>query len=159
MTWKRFPHYWQRVELTVLADAWHSCDVTHEEVIKWRHFPRYWPFVRGIHRGPVNSPHKWPVTRSFGVFFDLRLNKRLNKQSWGWWFETPSRSLWRHRNGNSNGSERLSQILAMVYPWSLVLLHWYFQRQWRKLRKRPMTTRAQWVKKRNSRKIFPYRFW
>ena len=27
-----------------------------------------------------------PVTRSFGVFFDLRLNKQLSKQSWGWWF-------------------------------------------------------------------------
>ena len=30
----------------------------HEEFIKWNHFPRYWPFVRGIHRSPVNSPHK-----------------------------------------------------------------------------------------------------
>ena len=39
-----------------------------------------------------------PVTRSFGGFFDLRLNKRLSKQSWAWWIETPSRSLWRHRN-------------------------------------------------------------
>ena len=28
------------------------------DVIKWKHFPRYWPFVRGIHRSPVNSPHK-----------------------------------------------------------------------------------------------------
>ena len=35
-------------------------------------------------------PRKRPVTRSFGVFFDLRLNNRLSKQSWGWWFETPS---------------------------------------------------------------------
>ena len=41
-----------------------------------------------------------PVTRSFDVFFDLRLNKRLSKQSCGWWFKTPSRSLWRHRNGS-----------------------------------------------------------
>ena len=32
--------------------------VTHDEVIKWKHFPRYWPFVRGIHRSPVYSPHK-----------------------------------------------------------------------------------------------------
>ena len=32
-------------------------------------------------------------------FFDLRPNKRLSKQSWGWWFETPSRPLWRHCNG------------------------------------------------------------
>ena len=118
-------------------------------------------FVRGIHRWPVNSPHKGlitrkmtllrtsfriaglmktyrevtslalgyhmmtssngsisaslaiyagnlpvtgkfpaqrPVTRSVDVFFDLLLNKRLRKQSWGWWFATPSRSLWRHCN-------------------------------------------------------------
>ena len=38
------------------------------------------------------------VTQSFDVFFDLRLNKRLSKQSWCWWFETPSHSLWRHCN-------------------------------------------------------------
>ena len=43
--------------------------------------------------------HRWilrprPVTRMF--FFYLRLNKRLSKQSWGWWFETPSCPLWRH---------------------------------------------------------------
>ena len=30
----------------------------HDDVIKWTHFPRYCPFVRGIHRWPVNSPHK-----------------------------------------------------------------------------------------------------
>ena len=43
-----------------------------------------------------------PVTRSFGLFFDLRLNKRLNKQSWGWWFETLSHPLWSHRNEEYN---------------------------------------------------------
>ena len=47
--------------------------------------------------------HRWipaqrSVTRRFDCFFDLRLNKRLSKQWWGWWFETPSRSLWRHCN-------------------------------------------------------------
>ena len=31
---------------------------SHDDVIKWKHFPRYWPVVRGIHRSPVNSPHK-----------------------------------------------------------------------------------------------------
>ena len=31
---------------------------SHDDVIKWKHFPRYWPFVWGIHRSPVNSPHK-----------------------------------------------------------------------------------------------------
>ena len=30
----------------------------HDDVIKWKHFPHYWPFVRGIHRHTVNSPHK-----------------------------------------------------------------------------------------------------
>ena len=39
-----------------------------------------------------------PVTRSFDIFFNLHLNKRLSKQSWAWWFETPSRLLWRHCN-------------------------------------------------------------
>ena len=47
--------------------------------------------------------HRWiprtkPVTRSFDVFFDLCLHKKLSKQSWGWWFETLSHPLWRHRN-------------------------------------------------------------
>ena len=31
---------------------------TYDDVIKWKQFPRYWPFVQGIHRWPVNSPHK-----------------------------------------------------------------------------------------------------
>ena len=123
-------------------------------------------FVRGIHRWPMGSPHKWPVTRkmfpfddvimsrrwvngwqghiklvaaygktswwrhqmetfsallalcagnssvtgefpaqrpvtrSFDVLFGLRLNKRLSKQWWGWWFETLSSPLWRHCIGN-----------------------------------------------------------
>ena len=43
-------------------------------------------------------PSQRPVTRSFDIFFHLCLNKRLSKQSWGWWFEPPSCSLWRHCN-------------------------------------------------------------
>ena len=48
--------------------------------------------------GPGEFFTQRPVTRSFDVFFDLRLNKRLSKQPWGWWFETPSWSLWRQCN-------------------------------------------------------------
>ena len=44
-------------------------------------------------------PSKRPVTQSFDVLVNLHLNKRLSKQSDGRWFETPSRSLWRHCNG------------------------------------------------------------
>ena len=50
---------------------------------------------------PSPSSSRRRVTQSFDVFFDLRLNKRLSKQSWGWWFETPSRPLWRHCNDES----------------------------------------------------------
>ena len=68
----------------------------------WRHqmetFPRYWPFVRGIHRSPVNSPHQGQWRGAFMFSLICALNKRLSKQSRGWWFETPSRPLWRHHN-------------------------------------------------------------
>ena len=37
---------------------WWNSLPNHDDVIKWTHFPRYWPFERGIHRSPVNSPHK-----------------------------------------------------------------------------------------------------
>ena len=49
---------------------------------------------------PGEFPAQRPVTRSFDIFFDLCLNKRLSKQSWGWWFETLSRPLWRQGNGS-----------------------------------------------------------
>ena len=69
----------------------------HDDVIKWKHFPRYLPFVRGIHRsGPRWIPHT--KASDFDVFFGLRPNKRLSKQSWGSWFETPPRPLWCHCN-------------------------------------------------------------
>ena len=45
---------------------------------------------------PGEFPAQRPVTRSCDVCFDFRMNKRLSKQSWGWWFEMPSRPLWRH---------------------------------------------------------------
>ena len=53
--------------------------------------------------GNCEFPSQRPVTQSFDVFFDLRPNKRLGKQTWGWWFETPSRLLWRHCNETCTG--------------------------------------------------------
>ena len=74
-------------------------NIYHDDVIKWKHFPHYWPFVRGIHWSPVNTLHKKKqVTQDCDVLFDLRLNKPLRKQSWDWWFEMPSCSLWHHCN-------------------------------------------------------------
>ena len=68
----------------------------------WRHQMETFSALLAICAGnsPVTGefPTQRPVTRSFDVYFDLRLNKRLSKQSWGWWFETLSCPLWRHRD-------------------------------------------------------------
>ena len=53
----------------------------------------------GESTGLGEFPTQRPVTQSFDVFFDMRLNKRLSKHSRCWWFETPSWSLWRQCNG------------------------------------------------------------
>ena len=70
----------------------------------WRHQMETFSTLLTIcaENSPVTGefPAQRPVTRSFDVFFDLRLNKRLSKRWWGWWFETPSRQLWRHCNGD-----------------------------------------------------------
>ena len=58
-----------------------NAGLCYDDIIKWKHFPHYWPICGG--NSPVigEFPAQRPVTRSFGVFFDLRLYKRLSKQS------------------------------------------------------------------------------
>ena len=94
-----YPHhackYCPLVYLTLDNKTW-----THDDVIKWKHFPRY--FLCGEFTGPGEFPTQRPVTRSFDVFFDLRLNKRLSGQSWGWCFGTLSCPLLRNRNVQRN---------------------------------------------------------
>ena len=65
--------------------------ISNDYVIKWKPFPRYWPFVRGIHRSPVNSPHEGSLARTL-KFLWCGPHKLLNKQSNDWWFETTWRS-------------------------------------------------------------------
>ena len=98
-----------------------SSETIHDDVIKWKRFPHYWPFVRGIHRSPVNSPHKDQRRRA--VMFSLIYirKKRLRKQSWGCWIDTPSRPLWRHcidkfylPRSQSNGS---GQTISVLLTW------------------------------------------
>ena len=48
---------WQHVSRSWHVDEIYGEPIFHDDVMKWKHFPRYWPFVRGIHRSPVNSPH------------------------------------------------------------------------------------------------------
>ena len=68
----------------------------------WRHQKETFSALPIICAGnsPVTGefPAQRPVTRTLDIFFDLRLHKRLSKQSWGWRLETPSRPLWRHCN-------------------------------------------------------------
>ena len=60
------------------------CRAVHDGVIKWKHFPRYWPFVRRIHRSPVNSPHKgqWRGALMFSLIC-ARINGWVNNDEAG----------------------------------------------------------------------------
>ena len=71
----------------------HHLNNEHDDDLKWKYFPRYWSFEQGIHRSPVNSPHKGQRRRALMFSF---ICAWINV-----WFETPSNSLWRHRNGNT----------------------------------------------------------
>ena len=67
-------------------------------------------------------PSQRSVTRSFDVFFDLHLNKSLSKKLWGWWFEKPSRSLWRHCNVSRQCYKDKRYGRSSVYSMELYLL-------------------------------------
>ena len=82
----------------------------------WRHqmekFSALLAFCAGNSPIPGEFPAQRPVTRNFDVFFDLRLNKRLSKLSWSWWSETPSSSLWPHRNDLTPLGELKQDLLS-----------------------------------------------
>ena len=109
-----FNPLWSRLTVWCMTNVgsnwiiWYKClpvskdfeaDVVRYDVIKWKYYPRYWPFVWGIHQSSVNFPHngQWRGDLTFTLI--CALNKRLSKQSLGWWFETQSRPLWSHCNG------------------------------------------------------------
>ena len=92
----------------------------HDDVIKWKHFLRYWSFFEGNPPVTDGLPSQRQVTRSFDIFFDLRLNKQLIKLSGHWWFETPLRSLWRHCNGKILGKLVTMEQNVSIYT----LMNW-----------------------------------
>ena len=100
----------------------------------WRHQMETFSALLSICAGnspvPGEFPTQRPVTRSFDVYFDLRLNKRLSKQWWGWWFETLSRPLWRHRNAVA------ASLLYMWGPewiWLKYLAYTLHNQNWRNI--------------------------
>ena len=90
----------------------------------WRHRMETFSALLAICAGnspgsPGEFPALRPMTRSFDVFFDLHPNKRLSKQWWGWWFETPLCPLWRHRNVSK------SHLLYMYWLMPCYIPCWY----------------------------------
>ena len=80
----------------------------------WRHQMETFSALPALCAGNSPVAGEFPalreMTRSSDVSFDLRLNRPLSKQSWGWWFQTPSRSLWRHCNGSAK-----NKTMCIVY--------------------------------------------
>ena len=100
----------------------------------WRHqigtFSALLAICAGNSPVPGEFPTQRPVTRSFDVFFDLRLKKRLSKQWWGWWIETLSRPFWLHRNDCLILSCRVyhHQTKVLIGIWSSRRLKRYLKR-------------------------------
>ena len=84
----------------------------------WRHQMETFSALLAICVGNSPVPGEFhaqrPVTRSFDVFFDLRLNEPLSKQWWGWWFETLSRPLWRHCNGTKRFIFDIQHVVYII---------------------------------------------
>ena len=74
--------------------------LSHNYLSWWRHQMEIFSALLALCAGnsPVSGEVPSQRLMSFDVFFDLCSNKRLSKQSWGWWFETLSHPLWRHCN-------------------------------------------------------------
>ena len=88
----------------------------HDGVMAWKHFPHPWwrhqmeTFSALMGILPVSDAE----LRCF--IWSAPKNKRLSKQPWGWWFETPSWSLWRH--GNALALCERTPLMAGPYrPW------------------------------------------
>ena len=85
-----------------------ECDtMSYLNILRWRHQMETFSSLQALCAGnsPATGefPSPRPVTRSFDVFYDVRLNKRLGKQSTRRWLETPSRSICCHCNAMKQG--------------------------------------------------------
>ena len=105
------------LEWTNFSEIWTKYKTLHLRISWWCHHMETFSALLAICAGnspvPGEFPTQRPVTWSFDVFFDLRLNKQLSKQSWGWWFEMLSCPLWCHRNG----MQTLSILFSLHWGW------------------------------------------
>ena len=93
----------------------------HDDVIKWKHFPRYWPFVRGIHRSPVNSPHKgqWRGALMFSLIW-VWIN--------GWIYNHEAGDLRRYR---AHYDVTVMVRTLLVQSWRLYLIRYAHKSPWK----------------------------
>ena len=117
----RASHHWCLASnivlvLIVLVREWSFRECSWLSKSWWRHQMETFSAVLANCAGnspvPGEFPAEKPVTRSFDVCFDPRLNKRLSNKSWGWWFEMLSRPSWRHCND-------CLKCLNVVWWWSV----------------------------------------
>ena len=109
-----FVLYPVRYHVNIMSRVW-----THEENVKFESpaSPRLNMMTSWNGNIFRVTGHLWwiPRTKTSDAelfFFDLRLNKRLSKQSWGRWFETLSRPLWRHRNDHMAKAKVISDMMS-----------------------------------------------
>ena len=102
--------------------------MSHDDVITWKHFPRNWPFVRGIHRSPVNSPQgQWRGALLFSL-----ICARIN----GWVNNGEAGDLRRYRANHCNENTKSPQsakgvhnswdILSHTQQRALLIFHGHF---------------------------------
>ena len=101
----------------------------YDDVIKWKHFPRNWPFVRGIHRSPVNSPHKgqWRGALMFSLIY-VWINDWVNNREAG-----DLRRYRAHSDVIVMSTDCLKQLMVCCsHSWLLMLESDYLSRHtWR----------------------------
>ena len=83
----------------------------------WRHQMETFSVLLALCVGNSSVAGEFPAHKGFDVFFHLRLNKWLSKQSWGWWLEIPLHPLWCHCNAIillTNGSFQVEAALRLA---------------------------------------------
>ena len=130
---------------TETASPWKRNTVQHHEaynddVIKWKNFPRYWPFVRGIHRWPVNSPHKgqWRGALIFSLIWAW-INSCVNNREAG--------DLRRHHAHYDVSGLHLLYILNHTKADTVVLLSAIHEHRWLRFDYKPYDAHSRPISK------------
>ena len=109
---------------------WYDGNTSISGLVKtWRYLMKTFSALLALFawNSPVTGefPSQRPVVLSFGVFFDLRLSKRVSKHSWHRWFETSLLSLWRHCNEKCTTRFTLGQNLSPNRSYKYIVYLWY----------------------------------